>query len=85
MTVPKALLADIRDLLLAGMDPDRLAGALGRRGMLDFGEITSLRTIALEMHQAMVKEREIPATGSRPTVPDPSSGQLCIDHGLGGA
>jgi hypothetical protein len=64
--VPKALLTEIRELLRAGIDPGLLAEGLGRRAMLDYGEIASLRAIALEMRHAMVAGRELPASGERP-------------------
>lgn len=55
MSLPKALLDEISAQLQAGLSPHDVAEALGRRGKLDFGEISSVRAAAIAIQQNLAE------------------------------
>jgi hypothetical protein len=55
MSLPKALLDEISAQLQAGLSPHDVAEAVGRRGKLDFGEISSVRAAAIAIQQNLAE------------------------------
>ena len=53
--MPQALLDEIAANLQAGISPEEIAEALGRRARLDHGEICSIRKVAAMMSSSSAR------------------------------